>query len=134
VLEWEYAVESWSFIGADRDPWPGKDAWNALPDVPHYEQGTISGVLRPGPESPEAQQLRQGYYVWQNEQEHVWLNQMGDAQFELVAVYRAEDWGGAMFRSFPIIRVQCYVKRPRLPEEEPLPEKPQIGFQMDRER
>ncbi len=53
---------------------------------------------------------------------------MGEVGFELVSVYRNEDWGSDSVRyDYPIVTVTAYFKRAKAPDEV-LPEKPQIGF------
>lgn len=128
-MEWEYATESWTFMGPGSDEWPHSDEWQAEQRAP-----TSSGLgvdLQPDrPKTSRAEELRAAYYSWRDSQESEWLNQMGEAGFELVAVYRHEDWGrdAGLGRWFPIVTVFCYFKRPRMLHEE-LPEKPRIGFQ-----
>lgn len=125
-MEWEYATESWVFVGPGTDDWPGAAEWT-------NEQGQAAvgtfNLQADKPRTERAQALRTDYYEWRNAQESEWLNTMGTAGYELVAVYRHEDWevGPGLSRWFAIVTVFCYFKRPRMQDED-LPTKPQIGF------
>ena len=124
MIEWEYAVESWIFVGPHRDDWPHADRWRQL--LREQEQAAGPGVITMFVrlEGPEADHLSGLYYQWQRQTEKDWLDEMGSVGFELVSIYRDED-RGEFGRPFPLVDVTAYFKRPRLKEMAP---KPIIGF------
>ena len=111
-MEWEYATERIVFVGPRGDDWPYQRRWRSLVD--DYRQrkaGTLGRVMTRGdmPEGEEAEELRERYLQWRDSAEQGWLNDMGAAGFELISVFRDEDWGGRdlfSMRSFPVVIVQ----------------------------
>lgn len=124
------------FVGPAGDAWPGQAAWRALREgakAAAKAKGGLGGVLFEGENvvGPDADAVKADYYAWRIAQEREWLNAMGQAQFELVAVYRDENRGPDTFPrwTFSIVTVHCYFKRLRVPD---LPIKPRIGFDPER--
>jgi hypothetical protein len=108
--------------------WGGFDASILVSRVGHEE--TVEG--------PEGAQLIDDYLIWRDRVEADYLNEFGEARYELVSVTRdtqresrSPDY---VYRyAFPNIRVFCYFKRPNLPDAPEAPKRT-IGFQWQRDR
>ena len=130
-MEWEYATEGWTFRGPYWDRWPDRDTWVRLFAAPGAHESSpdtlrrLSSHIRLPPDSEAANELEDQYWEWRRTVELGWLNEMGSAHFELVAVTRVTALSERPDDPFPTVEVFCYFKRPRLPE---MPAKPSIGF------
>lgn len=119
---WDYLAVSWSFEGPLADTWPARDA---------YQAGLDAALARDIPEDlhlpPEMDQLDETYIEWRSNAENKYLNDMGAAEYELVALHR--DVVRERMLRWPYISVRAYFKRESragLPSAPPNP----IGFRV----
>lgn len=123
MSEWEYQAVGWSFWSPRYDDWPG-----AAPYEERYQAEVKAmgrGLLRFNDrleEDPDG--LFDRYTEWRDDAENQYLDEVGRAGFELVALHR-EVLRESGF--FPHILVRAYFKRPRSAEAPPMPRP--IGFQ-----
>jgi hypothetical protein len=154
-MKWEYAARSWEFRDPEQDPWPGRDRYNeALAEQARAEtarrgasRGRVTFASLAGiPENAvsgvshgtvvtgrEGQQLATDYVGWRLRSEVEFLNEWGEAGFELVSITRIEQWGDrssdhVTVHAFPTVRVHAYFKRP-MDADAPEPPRRQIGLE-----
>jgi hypothetical protein len=154
-MKWEYEARSWEFRDPEQDPWPGRDRYNeALGEQARAEtarrtasRGRVTFASLAGiPESAitgvshetavtgqEGQQLAADYVGWRLRSEVEFLNEWGQAGFELVSITRIEQWeqrsrDHVTFYAFPTVLVHAYFKRP-MDADAPEPPRRKIGFQ-----
>lgn len=154
-MAWEYLTRSYRFQGPDADDWPGRERYADLLREQIAEREAREKARQGGlgymssryigrigheevVESEEGERLAAAYRAWRDRVELDYLNEFGEAGFELVAVTRdvrrernTPDF--TFIYAFPVISVFCYFKRPKTPNA-PEPPKRSIGFQPPGER
>jgi len=125
VITWEYRAESWAFLGAYDDKWPGRPGYRVEVQKRRREAATRVRVVV-GDRLDTAHDFE--YITWRDEAENDYLNAMGNAGWELVTLHRVvTDSTIDAERFWPTIVVRAYFKREARANAPETPRNP-IGF------